>query len=279
MTIRAAFAFALITAGCGRLDDSGLGDTDDLIDAAPGDAVAADAPLDTAVPDTAEAADSAVAAVDSAPEADAPGPAICNASDPDLIACYRFEDTEHAAQPWDDSRYAHHGTSSGVTFAAGKEGRAIVFDTSSYLNVPDPPTLGVTTAITIEAWIRPKSLPASNRAGIVDCNGRYGLFVLPDGTLRAMAPAVLDTAPIIKTGTWQHVAYTYDGSKQVLYLDGVAVKDNALTSGTFGTGDGAGLAIGMNSPSGDHFEGAIDTVRIYKVARTATQICRAAGTC
>lgn len=281
MIKRAALAFALITAGCGRLDDSGLGDTDDLIDAAPSDSIAADAQFDTAPADTVEPADSGVPAVDAGPEADpdAPGPFVCDAADPDLIACYRFEDGEHATQPWDDSMYAHHGTSSGVKFAVGKNGRALVVDTTSTAKVPDAPTLGVTNAITIEAWIKPRSLPPSNRAGIVDANGRYGFFLLPDGALRATAPAAVDTEPLIKAGTWQHVACTYDGTKQVIYVDGVAVKQAPLASGTFGTGDGAGLAIGMNSPSGDNFDGAIDNVRIYKIARTAAQICRAAGTC
>jgi len=134
----------------------------------PSDAIAADASLDTEQPDTAEPADSTVAdtaapgtfdAAEVAPdadaaEADAGPPPFCDTSNANLIGCYRFRDSEHATQPWDDSMYSHHGTSSGD-----------------------------------------------------------------------------------------------------------------------------GLTLGMNSPSGDQFDGALDSIRIYRVARAATQICRAAGTC
>jgi hypothetical protein len=278
MTIRAALAFAAIAAcgGCGRLDASGLGATDELIDAARSETIAADAAAETELPDTAELVDSSVIVE---ADIDAPAPLFCDATDPDLIGCYRFENTEHAVQPWDDSMYAHHGTSTGVTFAAGQEGRAIVLDAMSYDNVPDKPTLGVTTGITLEAWIRAKSLPTTNRVGIVDANGRYGLFILPGGVLRATAPSALDTAGVITTAKWLHVAYTWNGAKQVIYVSGLVVKENPLASGVFGASDGAGLAIGMNSPSGDNFDGMIDSLRIYRVARTPTQICRAAGTC
>jgi hypothetical protein len=39
------------------------------------------------------------------------------------------------------------------------------------------------------------------------------------------------------------------------------------------TGQPNGLCIGSNSPSGDNFDGLIDEVRIFSVARSATQIC------
>jgi len=39
------------------------------------------------------------------------------------------------------------------------------------------------------------------------------------------------------------------------------------------------MAIGGNSPSGDSFDGLIDEVRIWRLARTPTEICMTAGTC
>jgi len=285
MTPRAAIALALIAVGggCGRLEAGGLGDTDDLLDATPGETIAADAALDSQQPDTAELVDTEPPDTggvgDAAADADETeaGTPMCDSTDPTLIACYRFEDAEQPKQPHDESMYAHHGTSTGVTFAAGKEGRAMIVSSTSYTNVPDSATLAPTTAITIETWIRVKSFPPSGRAGIADCNLRFGLFLLPGGAVRATTPAPLDTAAVLKLGTWHHLAYTYDGARQVIYVDGAIVKEAALAGGTFGTGDGAGLAIGMNSPSGDNLDGALDSMRIFRIARTKAQICAAAG--
>lgn len=210
-------------------------------------------------------------------DADAGAPPFCDVTDANLIACYRFEQAEHAVQPWDDSAYGHHGTSSKVSFVSGVSGRALQPAPDSLVNVPYAATLGVTSAITIEAWVKAKTLPATGRAGIVDDNGRYGLFIAPGGILRAMSPAVLESPPILTTGSWIHVAYTYDGATQVLYVAGLVSISRALIGGTYGASDRAGLAIGMNSPSGDIFDGAIDSVRIFRIARTAKQICEAAG--
>lgn len=287
MTPRAALALALIAVGggCGRLEAGGLGDTDDLLDAVPGETIAADAAVDSQQPDTAELVDTAPpdtqeedAATDAETDAETEaGVPLCDSTDPTLIACYRFENPEQPMQPHDESTYGHHGTSTGVTFVAGKEGRAMVITSTSYTNVPDSATLAPTTAITIETWIRVKSFPATGRAGIADCNLRFGLFLLPGGVVRATTPATLDTAAVLKLATWHHVAYTYDGARQVIYVDGVIVKEAPLVGGTFGGGDGAGLGIGMNSPSGDNLDGTLDSMRIFRIARTGAQICAAAG--
>jgi hypothetical protein len=280
LTGRILLTTALV-AGCTRFDSSGLDTDTPLTDAAPVDSIA----RFDAAPDTVQLADSG-SVEDTRPDddADADSPDVaplpfCDSSDATLIACYRFEQAEHAMQPWDESKYGHHGTATKVAYAAGPPGagKAIVVDNMSLVRVPYFATLGVTSQLTIEAWIKVRTLPATGRAGIVDDNGRYGLFIHPMGILQATAPTALYSAPIITTGVWLHVAYTYDGAKQVLYVSGLQITSQALAGGTYGMSDGSGLAIGSNSPSGDPLDGSIDSVRIFKVARTPAQICEAAG--
>lgn len=270
---------ATLDAGCARFDRYGLGTDNDLIDAEARDTIAADtAPtVDTAgLADTMRVDSANDAQPEAETEADA-APPFCEIN-ANLIACYRFELTEHAMQPWDDSAYAHHGTSMKVTPVAGVSGQAIQLAADSTVRVPSALTLVVSSQITIEGWIKPKTLPPTGRAGLVDNNGAYGLFIAPGAVLRATSPAQLDSAAAVLTvGVWQHVAYTYDGSKQALYVNGVQVISRPLAGGTLGLGDFEGLALGMNSPSGDVFDGAMDSVRIWKIARTAKQICEAAG--
>lgn len=211
---------------------------------------------DTFVPDTAEA-----------------GPPFCDATDTTLIACYRFEGNGN-----DESAFKNNLTATGVTYPGGVSGKALSLGGAAKVSAPDTASLAVINALTIELWVKPSSLPTSGRMGLVDDDGRFGLFVYPPGVARAMSPAQLDTPSPLPTKTWTHVAFTYDGATMTLYVNGTSVATKAIV-GTFGAPSGNGLTVGTNSPSGDVLDGAIDSLRIYRVARTAKQICQSAGTC
>jgi hypothetical protein len=72
-------------------------------------------------------------------------------------------------------------------------------------------------------------------------------------------------------GTWSHVAVTYDGANQRLYVNGVQVASRAQT-GSMALGNGP-LRIGGNgSWATEFFQGLIDDVRVYNRALTATEI-------
>lgn len=85
----------------------------------------------------------------------------------------------------------------------------------------------------------------------------------------------LTTQSPLPTSQWTHLACTNDAATLTLWIDGVAQGSTAgasiATDGTDGT------ALGMNSPSGDHFIGLIDDVRISRVARAAPDICPSAS--
>lgn len=289
-------AFASCTA-CSGLDDAGLADSLDLVEGRPdaradgsaahGDATepdaATDVPLDAAEEVSLDGSfDGAPDAVDAATDTrDAPdaAPPFCDPVEPTLVGCYRFEVATHPAQPWDESAYANHGTATSATFVDGPLGKAVSIGPATLLKVPDSASLAATNALTIELWVRVRTLPATGRAGLVDHDGRYGLFLLPGGVVRATSPTPLDTGPVLPVGKWVHVAYTYDGTTETLWIAGKSVTSLTAAGGTFGTGSGAGLAIGANSPSGDNLDGEIDALRIWRAARTASQICAAAGGC
>jgi len=276
----------LVAAALGfscRFDAEGLGVSESLLpDGALADSALGDAGLDSVVPDDTSIDDTFVAdtfvvdtfvadtSVVDTPEV---GPPFCDATDTTLVACYRFEGNAK-----DQSAFKNDLSASGVSYVAGVSGKALSLSPTAKVTAPDTASWAVTTAMTIELWVRPRSLPATGRMGLVDDDGRFGFFVYPPGVVRAMSPAALDTPLPLVVGAWTHVAFTYDGAKMTLYVNGAAVATQAIV-GTFGAPSGNGIAVGMNSPSGDVLDGELDSLRVFRIARSAKQICEAAGTC
>ncbi len=76
----------------------------------------------------------------------------------------------------------------------------------------------------------------------------------------------------IQLNQWQHVAVTYDGTSMKIYIDGNLVAQNNI-SFTIGNANNSNLFVG-ESPAfpGRVFNGKIDEVRIWNVARTQSEI-------
>ncbi|HEX5218398.1 MAG TPA: LamG-like jellyroll fold domain-containing protein [Verrucomicrobiae bacterium] len=138
------------------------------------------------------------------------------------------------------------------------------------------------TNLTVEAWIYPTG-PGSGSGGsggiIVNKEGEYELARYADGTLRW---AIANTSPgwfFINTGViaplnqWMHVALVYDGSTMRLYTNGaLASATNAtgnITDAVTGSND---LQIGARQVGNQFFQGAIDDVRVWLVARSESEI-------
>jgi hypothetical protein len=213
--------------------------------------------------------------IDASPDTPAAAP-FCDANgEPTLVGCWEFEN-----DLVDHSGDGNDGTGTLVTFLPGKVGLAASVDPSTttpgHISVPDSASL-TPTAITIEGWVKPNTIPVAGRMGIFDNDGQYGLFINAGGALHCTVNVTLDSgATVLVAGVWTHVACAYDGANGALYIDGVLV--NSATGGTpLGAGNTNGGAIAGNSPSLDTLDGLIDQLRIWNVARTPAQICQAAG--
>ena len=196
-------------------------------------------------------------------------------SSPALAACYRFEDAAHPTQIRDDSSYGNDATGVSVLFAPGISGNAAAVGTATSIRAPDSASLDATTALTLELWVRPESLPAAaGRYGLVDDDGQYGLFIGSGGDLRCAVNATTLASPMneITVAAWSHVACTYDGANLRLYHNGKSVA-SAAEIGNVSQGSANGLAIAGNSPTGDPLLGLIDDLRIWLIVRTPKEIC------
>jgi hypothetical protein len=198
-----------------------------------------------------------------------------------LVAAYSFNVGTGTAVA-DSSGNGNHGTLVNTTWSAsGRFGAAAVFNgTSSMMTVPDANSLDLTTGMTLEAWVYPTVQPTDWRTLIAKerpCGVSYYLHGGSSGSNRPATGLTVGTSEQILYGgtrlaanTWVHVAATYDGTTQRLYVNGTQVSSRAQT-GSITTSSNP-LRVGGNSIYGEYFQGRIDEVRIYNRALTQTEI-------
>ncbi len=191
----------------------------------------------------------------------------------------------------DASGNANHGqaVANATTTATAKYGRAGTFDgTGDYVDLGDPAALRFTGSFSISAWVNvddygeygevvSKGVQGSgNRAYELrheKNTGYASLFVYTGGS--CSSNFAMDTVAI-GTSAWHYVTGTYDsliGTIRI-YVDGEL---RNTTIGVIGDvcGSNGDVHIGdLKSTSSTDYDGQIDDVKIYNVARSASQIRR-----
>lgn len=192
-----------------------------------------------------------------------------------LVACYEFEGTAN-----DATANRLDATATNVTFSPmGQVGSAMVIAANSSATVAASTKFDV-LELTIEAWVKPTSLPAPTKFAVVlDVNNQYALWINDNGTLSCDLHGATRVSSMatstVTTMAWNHVACTYDRSVARIYLNG------GLAGSRNGNGDlttaAPAMAIGGNSPSGSPMIGLIDQLRLLSVARSGPLLCSDAG--
>jgi hypothetical protein len=155
--------------------------------------------------------------------------------------------------------------------------KASAFNGSTgFVNVPALAAYNLTRAITLEAWIKPTSLPASGAFRSVmtkaesyslQFNGpRLEFTIIQSGTRRRLQTP---SGVIVAGGTY-HVVGTFDGTTQRLYVNGTQVASAAL-SGAASTSS-APIAIGSWDGRQEFFNGTIDEPAVYGTVLSAAQV-------
>jgi Concanavalin A-like lectin/glucanases superfamily len=196
-----------------------------------------------------------------------------------LVAAYSFDEGTGATVA-DSSGTGNSGTVANTTWTtSGRYGNALNFNGSNALvSVADAPSLRLTNAMTLEAWVFPAVVNRAWRDVIYKGDDNYYLEAtstrnpaVPVGGGR-FGPAGTDVngTASLPVNTWAHLALTYDGATLRLYVNGVQVGSRAR-SGNLVTSANP-LQMGGDSIHGQYFTGTIDEVRVYNQARSATQI-------
>jgi hypothetical protein len=203
---------------------------------------------------------------DGSPPADAEPPYEPCPPSNDLLLCLPFDDSSV-----DRSPSALTVKATNLAFTSGKQGSAGRFALSPKTDVQVPAYQGFNTPIaTVEFWLNPASFPSSGQMLVVDMDGRFGVYLNADGTVSCRTFQLVSKNTI---GQWMHIACVNDGTKMYGYANGKLEASGANQLGTTANF----IGIGQDSPSGDRsFEGLIDTLRVWKSARSAAEIADSA---
>jgi len=172
-----------------------------------------------------------------------------------------------------DSAGNHHGTlENGATLATGNTGQAFSFDgVNDYVNISSTINLG--SAFTIELWIYPtSSVNYQNLVANSYPSANFGTFYFHSnhveywqgGAQRAVSPAV------IPLNAWTHVALSYDGAVNRLYVNGVASGSPSATHAeSFNNPVRFGYSV---SGQDQYFQGRLDEISLYNRALSDAEI-------
>jgi hypothetical protein len=196
------------------------------------------------------------------------------------VAAYSFDAGEGATLE-DVTGNEHEGAIEGASwFANGRFGSALHFDgADDCVSVPDSTDLQLGEEFSLEAWVKPEGEGENEPILIKEDPEWFGyslyLGLAEDGALEGYlgeegnVTRGASDPTLAERHVWSHIAFTFDGARIRLYVDGQLV-DGTTADGAMPT---AGqLSIGCSKEGEQFFHGKIDEVRIYDRALSADEL-------
>jgi Concanavalin A-like lectin/glucanases superfamily len=142
-----------------------------------------------------------------------------------------------------------------------------------------PPLMNL-AAYTVEGWIKPNAacIGAGIRCEAILRDGDYDIAI-SDGTFQLVIyyngsqnTGWVNTTLVPQAGAWTHVALTRDGTAAKFYINGALAYSATLASALASNLTGYPFRIGYAGYGSTYFDGQIDEVKLWNVARTQAQI-------
>ena len=199
-------------------------------------------------------------------------------TDPNTVALYHFDDGSGLTT----SDASGNGNTLTLVSAPGwvagnntrMAGSALKFSGSSdYVSIPPTCLSSVSSQITLEAWVNLSG--SGETARIIDhitvATGDGFLLDLYNGQPRIIVGSgVAQALSALPANAWYHIAGTYNGDSVRIYVNGVCA-DSAEVSASVPS-NSHDVYIGIDQNYASHFTGVIDEVRIWNIARNASEI-------
>jgi len=215
-------------------------------------------------------------------------PEVSNLYSP-LVAHWKLDEPSGATSFADSSGNGNTGTCSVGACPAmgflGKVGTGASFNgTTSQVTIPDSPSLHL-SQFTIALWVNPRQIKSSDYQPLIvkedsaGNNRTYWLSISPGSTHVHFAVWASDCATkytgdsiaSLALNAWTHVALTYDGSIERLYINGAL--DHAIAFATASLCQAAvPVKLGKETSAFQPFNGVLDDIQIYSQALSAPNV-------
>ncbi|MDQ3890478.1 MAG: Ig-like domain-containing protein, partial [Actinomycetota bacterium] len=143
------------------------------------------------------------------------------------------------------------------------------------VRVASSSALNPTSALSLEAWVKPLALPSAT-ATIIRKGTPILLRVTAKGavtfrlTKAGVASEISTPSALVPAGEWSHVVATWDGATMKLYVN-ATLRASGLLAGPIDSSAEA-LYLASSSGSYDFFAGAIDEAALYASALTQARV-------
>jgi hypothetical protein len=195
------------------------------------------------------------------------------------VASFAFDDG--AGQVARSSNRNHKGTITGARWTTtARWGKALMFDgVDDMVTVADEDSLDLRDEMTMSAWVKPRTTRPYQVLVIKESPWwrTYSFDVADGGGVLTAEMGNSTTSswvygPALAVGRWSHVAYTFDGLRMRLYVNGDKVAESA---GTPPPQSDEVLRIGgTRKDDAENFDGIMDEVRLYDEALPIDQVRR-----
>lgn len=172
--------------------------------------------------------------------------------DSHLVAKFQFSDK---ALLQDSSPSGLFASGNITAQKAGLIGESAVL-TGEALVIPANAATNASAGFTWSAWVKPGALPQT--ASLYSQENNVDLAIAAQNLTLKIAEIVL-TGGELKPAVWQHIAFTLNAGKAVLYLNGAEVA----------TGDVPTVDTATDIKIGEGFTGEVDELEIANIARSA----------
>jgi len=205
-----------------------------------------------------------------------------------LVGYWRFNQNSGTNTP-DESGAGNDATLYNMDPASdwvtGRAGNGLRFDgTDDYLDCGDGGSLEL-PILSIACWV------LTSQSGVyrqIVCKNRDGSDDSYYFVLNNLRPSVYlggtsdegwhEATSSIIPGVWNHIAFTYNGSQLIIYIEGTVDRVINSATGPVNVNAGRDLWIGSRADiSGREFGGMLDEVRIYNRALSGREITQLAG--
>jgi type II secretory pathway pseudopilin PulG/ribosomal protein L12E/L44/L45/RPP1/RPP2 len=207
--------------------------------------------------------------------------ANANSGSGGLVGWWKLDETSGliAADSSDNGNDGSLKNMAGDEWTNGNIGGCLEFDgNNDYVECGDDESLNITDQITLSAWVWhddfiigqvERYITVRSEIAVIrkESDERLHFYINTDGSLRH-----LRVGGVLTEGYWYHIAGTWDGITQCLYLDGVEI-DSQTPGGVLG-GTFSGVHL---SSSAESLNGLLDEVRIYNRALSAEEIASLAN--